>query len=112
MTSQNVEHFQAILDAAARGDFHAEHDFLTVIVESFIEIEATAPLRLANGPAGEAARHFGNILLRVAAIDAEGMQFHQLARVIFIETASRFWFLTAHIRHAAGEIGIDGLEII
>ena len=52
MTSQNVEHFQAILDAAARGDFHAEHDFLTVIVESFIEIEATAPLRLAN-PWGE-----------------------------------------------------------
>src|SRR5207302_585181 len=49
-------------------------------------------------PAGEGARDFDDILLRVAAIDAQGVQLHQLPRVILIETA---WAPLCLDRHSA-----------
>ncbi len=38
-------------------------------------------------PAGEAARDFLHIFLRVTAVDAEGVEFHDFARVIFVDAA-------------------------
>ena len=52
---------------------------------ALVEFEIAAAPRIANGPAGEAAGHFGYVLLGVSAIDAEGVQFHQLAAVVFIQ---------------------------
>ena len=52
-----------------------------------VVIKSAALLRVANGPAGEAARHFGDILLRIPAIDAQCVQLHQLPRVVFIKPA-------------------------
>src|SRR5437016_2738911 len=59
----------------------------------------------------EASRHFNDILLRVAAIHAKRVQFHQLAAVIFIESArldpplillSLFWIVWLPVRKLIG----------
>ena len=49
--------------------------------------KSASALRLADGPAGEAAGHFGDIFLGVAAVHAERVQFHQLAPVVLIQAA-------------------------
>src|SRR5258706_11233475 len=48
----------------------------------------TAAARLKDGPAGEATRYFLHVLLCVAAINPEGVQLHQFARVILVDAAS------------------------
>ena len=50
--------------------------------------EAAALPRVVDRPAGERARHFGDVLLRVAAVDAERVQLHQLAAVVLVQPAS------------------------
>jgi len=45
------------------------------------------PLPAGEGPTGDDARQRGHVILGVAASDAERMQFHDLAREIFIEAA-------------------------
>ena len=49
---------------------------------------STGAARSNDGPTREAARDFLHVLLRVTAVDAEGMQLHQLACVIFVDAAS------------------------
>ena len=39
------------------------------------------------GPAGDDARQRGDVVLRIAAADAERMQLHDLAREIFVQAA-------------------------
>src|SRR5271170_1351269 len=63
-------------------------------VHSRIELEATALGGLVDGPSGKNFGHLGDILLRVAAVDAQGMEFEQLASVIFVQTIAalgRIW---------------------
>ena len=48
---------------------------------------------LFDRPTGEAARHLGDIFLRVAAVDAERVQLHQFAAVVFVEAARTFFRL-------------------
>ena len=79
--------FSPSLDAAAGGDLDAEDGFVAVIVHALVEDEGAAALRLQDGPAGEAAGDFGDIVLGVAAIDAEGVEFEQFAAVVFVEAA-------------------------
>ena len=43
--------------------------------------------RREDRPARETARNFLHVLLRVTAINAERVQFHQFARVVFIDAA-------------------------
>ena len=54
-----------------------------------VELEAAAALRPVDCPASEDARHLGHVGLRVAAIDAQRVQLHQLARVVFIQALRR-----------------------
>src|SRR4051794_14479333 len=64
-----------------------EHDFFARLVPALIELEFPTLLRLLDGPPGEDLRQFGYVLLRVAAVDAQRVKFHNLARVIFIQSA-------------------------
>src|SRR5688572_28249037 len=43
--------------------------------------------RIGDRPTGERSSHFNNILLRISAVDAERVQFHQLACVVFVQPA-------------------------
>ena len=60
---------------------------------------------LLDRPAGERARHLGDVLLRVAAVDAERVQLHQLARVVLVQPARRAWRC-----RRAGIAGMAGVE--
>src|SRR2546430_14633625 len=53
------------------------------------EHEATDPLGIFDGPAGERARHFDHALLGVAAIHAERMYLEQLAAEVLVDAAAR-----------------------
>ena len=59
-------------------------------MQALVEFEVGVDSRLFNCPAGEAARHFGDVFLRVAAVHAERVQLHQFAPVIFVQAALIF----------------------
>ena len=77
---------QAVLLLAARGNLVSQHDLLAAVVHERGEHEFRLGSRQLDGPPGEAARHRDHILLRVAPVDAQRMQLHQLAAVILVET--------------------------
>ena len=81
---QKVQNFEAFF-LTFRFDAVAEHDLVSGFVRALFESEAAALLGLLQGPSGEDARHFGDVLLRVAAVHAEGVQFHQFAAVVFVQ---------------------------
>ena len=84
MVREDIDRLKAILLAAARGDFVAEHGLLAEVVHERREHEFGIG-RVANRPAGEAARHRDHVVLRIAALDAERVQLHHLAAVVFVE---------------------------
>ena len=90
MVRQNFEHLQPVAHAAARGNGDAEHVLLAFVVHPLVEFEIRRPLRFADRPSGKAARDFSDVLLRVAAIDAQRVQFHQLAAVVLIQALPGF----------------------
>ena len=86
MRGEQVEHLLAVLDSAG-ANLVSEDDLLAIVVNPRFEQEVAAYSRIADRPAGERPRHLGDVLLRVAAVDAERVQLHQLARVVFVEPA-------------------------
>ncbi len=86
---ENVEHLFAVVLAAARLDSVTEHDLLALVVQLRHEAEAAALARVRDRPAGERARDFGDVLLRVAAVDAERVQLEQLAPVVLVQSLRR-----------------------
>ncbi len=50
-------------------------------------IAALGPVARQIGPARQDARQLGHVLLRVAAVHAQGVQLHHLARVVLVEPA-------------------------
>src|SRR5215468_11064841 len=75
-------------------DFLSEYDFRIRIMQAVVELEFRILARLFNRPSGEAARDFRYIFLCVAAVHAERVQLHQLAAIIFIQTAFLLFLLT------------------
>ena len=63
----------------------------------------TVPWR-ADGPAGENFRETGDVFLRVSAIDANGMQFENLTRKVFVQPAPA--------AAATARIGADRLGVV
>src|SRR5438128_7611074 len=68
-------------------------------------------VRFLNRPTRKATRDFLHVLLRITAVDAERMQLHQLARVIFVEATvdpgglvAFGWIRTRHARAPVVEI--------
>src|SRR5437764_1371448 len=104
MMGQNVEHHQSIFDSAASRNLMTQDDLLTVVMHASIEEERAglaschlaqhpihgyaATARLEDGPTSEATRDFLHVFLRVTTINSEGMQLHQLARVVFVDATS------------------------
>src|SRR6185503_2951306 len=110
MMRKDVEHHQAVFDSAPRRNLVAQHDLLAVVVNTLVEEERTriatcafthhrihcgsTAAWLEDGPTRKTSRDFLHVFLRVATIDAECVQFHQLARVVLIDTASlSLWLL-------------------
>ena len=93
-TRDDVEHFLAFLDAAAGRELLPEDRLLARVVDRRIEDElAGLPV---ERPSGERARDFLHVLLRVAAVDAERVQLHQLARIVLVEAALRLLLQALH----------------
>ena len=44
--------------------------------------------RVGNGPTRKRTGDFDNVLLRVASVNAKGVQFHQFACIVFIKAAT------------------------
>ena len=88
MLRQQVEHFVAFLDTAADREALAENHLVLRVMQLGAEHEF-APELHCDRPAGERAGDFLHVLLRVAAIDAERMQLHELARIVLIESLAR-----------------------
>src|SRR5665213_3793022 len=99
---QQIEHFLPIPDASGL-DLMAEHGLGIWIVKPLVEPELRIASRRANRPASEALGHFNDILLRISAIDAQGVQFHQFPAIVFVKAASLLLLLITGdpLRHAA-----------
>src|SRR6266542_1745353 len=87
MRGEHVNHRVTVLDPAARGNLFAEHGLLAVVVHELVEVKIAAGARVADRPSGEASRHFLHVFLRVTSVNAERVQLHDLARVIFVQPA-------------------------
>ena len=85
MTSQDVDDLDAVLFTAAGGNRLAQDDLLLAIVHRRIELKLGNPVGVVDRPAGERARDGDDVGLRVAAVDAERVQLHQLAAVVLVE---------------------------
>src|SRR5205085_759422 len=103
-----VQDLLAVLHASAARNLLAEHNLLAVVVEARREEEGAgaavlsgvvavdaAAARLVDSPAGERARNLLHVLLRVAAVNAQRVQLHQLACVVLVDAAllSLLWSL-------------------
>src|SRR5215510_5884158 len=85
MLREDLDHALAVVLPAAGRDAVTEHDLLARVVHERPEDEAPLDTRTIDRPAGEPARYFGDVALRVAAVHAEGVQLHQLTRVVLVE---------------------------
>src|SRR5271155_3672095 len=72
----------------------SEDEFVSGLVHAGLEAEVAAFFRRIEGPSGEDFGHFGDVFLRVAAVYAERVQFHQFAAVVFVEAAGLLAFAT------------------
>ena len=107
---EQVEHGLAVLDPPAGREAGAEDGLGGRVVPVgaeeevplLVEAEAAGPLgagephlgRLADlgldrqdRPAGEGAGHLDDVLLGVAAVDAQGVELHQLAGIVLVDAA-------------------------
>ncbi len=90
---QNLHAFRL----AVEGELMPQGDFLSGLVTARVKGVISALVGPLNVPAGKDLRHLGDVALRVSAVDAEGVEFHQLARVVFIEShRTRFSGLAVH----------------
>ena len=65
---------------------HAEDVLGPAVMRPVAKDESRALLRPLDAPAREDSRDLDDVLLRVTAIDAEGVQLEQLARVILVDS--------------------------
>src|SRR5437870_11453976 len=84
-------------------DFVAKDDLGAGLMHASFEFDPATFFGLFDRPSREHARDFRDISLRVAAVDAQGVQLHQLATVVFIQSAPLFVFGLAR-RTLIGEV--------
>src|SRR4051812_11582129 len=92
MMGEHLQRFHAFA-LAALFELLPEHDLLARLMPALIEFEFSTLLRLLDGPSGKHLRQFGYVLLRVAAVNAQRMEFHNLACVVFIQSAGTLCLL-------------------
>src|SRR5437660_1665131 len=91
MPRQHTEYFQAFFRTIFF-DLVSEDDLLAWFMHARVKTECASILRLFNGPAGEDFGDFGYVLLRVSAVDAEGVKLHEFATVVFVKAAGLLSF--------------------
>ena len=74
-------------------ELFSEHDFFARLVPALVKLEFAALLRFFDRPAGENFGEFGDIFLRVAAINAQRVEFHDLSRIVLVESAGTLGLL-------------------
>ena len=87
MTGHDVENFFTFFYTTAGAKLVTEHDFFSGVVHLRPEDEAAAGDGTLDCPAGERSCNVDHILLRVTAVDAEGVKLEQLAPVVLVEPA-------------------------
>ncbi len=107
MMGHDIQNHQPVFFSTTGRDLVAQHNLFAVVVHRGHKSEGArilaqhvqtpavharvrrnpGPTRRNDGPTREATRDFLHVFLGVAAVNAERMQFHQLARVIFIDAA-------------------------
>ena len=83
---QDVQHFLALVLALGL-DVMSQNKLGAGLVHARLELETQSLVGLFDRPAREDFGDFGDVLLGVATVYAQGVQFQQLAAVIFIQPA-------------------------
>src|SRR5580765_6090229 len=85
-----------------------EHQLFPSVMCPVVEFEVSTLLGALDAPAGENARDVDHVLLRVAAVDAQGMQLQELPGVVLIdpfghpfESAAAHRVLSGGVAHGA-----------
>src|ERR1700736_1355577 len=107
MVGKNVQHHQTIFHASTCWYLVSKDDLFPVVVKPRIEIKLACirghSLRVHGSrkttwliyrPASEAACHFLNVFLRVAAVNTQRVKLHQLASVVFVDASLRCFLLS------------------
>ncbi len=68
----------------------SQHRLHALVMNAVIEEKLRIVARLPDAPSGERLRDVDDVILRVSAIHAERVQFHEFAAVILIQTALLF----------------------
>ena len=112
MTGQPIEHRLALPDTLAL-DPLTQHDLLVVVVKLLDEHKLLCGLNGKHRPAGEAAGDLYDVLLGVAAVDAQGVQLQQLAGVVLVQSARlRFLRLAAFVLLARLTLALHRLALL
>ena len=85
MPREQVERAFAFFESLPAGNFVPSSTFVAGVVHLRPEDELPARLRPIDRPARQDPRELDDVLLRVAAVDAERVELHQLARVVLVE---------------------------
>ena len=110
MTGEDVEHLLAVLDTAAGAERVSQHRLACSVVQLLAKRVKARIGRPAGRPARERARDLDHVVLRVAAVDAEGVQLEQLAPVVLVQPPARAEMIVEveqhgrAVRHRAEEI--------
>src|SRR5262249_26245972 len=86
MSRDDVDDSQPIADAAAGRYSHAQYGLRAGVVHPGPEDEARALIQAIDSPAGQATRNLLDVLLSIAAINAQSVKLKQLSRVIFVDS--------------------------
>src|SRR5688572_18796751 len=84
MAHKQIDDFHAVFYSAPRRDACSKHRFCALIVQPGLETKLSVATRSDQGPPGKATRHLVNVLLGIAAVDAERVQLHDFSGVILV----------------------------
>src|SRR5262249_34912481 len=88
MFRKDIDDYFAIANSTGI-DLMSKNSLFSVVVQARAEDKFTTALGPFDGPSGQSACDFLNVLLRTAAINAKRVQFHQLAGVILVNPTNR-----------------------
>src|SRR6185503_10232805 len=85
---KELEQTDPFLFVLTGGERPVEHAFFAAIVSALLEPILELPASNLEAPTGQDACDTDDVVLRVAAVDAERVELEQLARVVFVEAAA------------------------
>ena len=86
LAREQLEQPQPLVHAVARREPHPQDGLLTIVVGPIVEDEAAALLGSLEAPPRENAGHVDDVLLRIAAVHAEGVELQQLPGVVLVDS--------------------------